>query len=180
MACNRYLIHSSIQGFWYFKQSWSRKKFRLIHKKCKIQQNSIEILWNTCLYNIFETCLSYWGCLLPVKLANLSETLSLKHANNVPKLHGVDCVAKNWALAMMLKALPMVHFWSMLLMKEQMMTSVRKTLKMLVWSAQNGSISSEICPQNNHKIGCVLPIVSRRSLPPKFPWNQPIFRRICP
>ena len=41
-------------------------------------------------------------------------------------------VAKNWALAMMLKALPLVHFWSILLLKEQMMTSVRKTLKLLV------------------------------------------------
>ena len=28
-------------------------------------------------------------------------------------------VAKNWALAMMLKALPLVHFWSILLFKEQ-------------------------------------------------------------
>ena len=28
-------------------------------------------------------------------------------------------VAKNWALAMMLKALPLVHFWSILLLKEQ-------------------------------------------------------------
>ena len=46
----------------------------------------------------------------------------------------------------------LVHFWSVLLLKEQMMTSVRKTLKTLVWSAQNRSISSEICPENNHKI----------------------------
>ena len=30
--------------------------------------------------------------------------------NNVPKLPGVNYVAKNWALAMMLKALPLVHF----------------------------------------------------------------------
>ena len=45
-------------------------------------------------------------------------TSSLKRANNVPKLPGVDYVAKNWALAMMLKALPLVHFWSVLL-KEQ-------------------------------------------------------------
>ena len=33
---------------------------------------------------------------------------------------------------MMLKALPLVNFWSVLLLKEQMMTFVRKTLKMLV------------------------------------------------
>ena len=34
-----------------------------------------------------------------------------------------------------------------------MMTSVRKTLKMLVWSAQKQSISSEIYLENNHKVG---------------------------
>ena len=52
---------------------------------------------------------------------------------------------KKLGLAMMLKALPLVHFWSVLLLKEQMMTSVRKMLNMLVLSAQNRSISSEIC-----------------------------------
>ena len=46
---------------------------------------------------------------------------------------------------MMLKALPLVHFWSELLLKEQMMTSVTKMLKTLVWSAQNRSIPSKIC-----------------------------------
>ena len=60
------------------------------------------------------------------------ETSSLKRANNVLKLPGVDYVAKNWALVMMLKASPLVHLWSILLLREQMMTSVRKTFKMLV------------------------------------------------
>ena len=32
------------------------------------------------------------------------------------------------------------------------MSSVRKTLKTLVWSVQNRSISCKICPENNHKI----------------------------
>ena len=45
-------------------------------------------------------------------------------------------VAKNWALAMMLQALPLVHFWSVFLLKEQMMTSLRK-----------------ICLENYHEIG---------------------------
>jgi len=105
---------------------------------------------------------------------NLSQlkTVSLKRANNVPKLPAVYYIAKNWALAMMLKALPLVHFWSILLLKEQMMTSAGKTLKMLVWSAQNRSISSEICAKNNHKIGRFLPISLRQSLPRKFPQNS--------
>ena len=136
------------QGFWHF--AWSRS--REIHKN--VQNNLVEILSNTCLYNIFETYLNYWGYLLAVNLQIYLETSSLvKSANNVPKLPGVDYVAKNWAPAMMLKALPLVHFWSVLLLKEQMMTSFRKTLKTLVWSAQNRSISDEIFPENNHKIG---------------------------
>ena len=89
----------------------------------------------------------------------------MKCGNNVLKLPGIVYVAKNWALAKMLKALPLVHFWSVLLWKEQMMTSVRKTLKMPVWWAQNRSISSEICPENNHKIGRFLPIAFLWSLP---------------
>ena len=62
----------------------------------------------------------------------MSKLRHLKRGNKVSKLPGVDYAAKNWALAMMLKALPLVHFWSVLLLKEQMMTSVRKTLKTLV------------------------------------------------
>ena len=66
---------------------------------------------------------------------------------------------------MMLKALPLVQFWSVLLLKEQMMTSVRKTLKTLVWSAQNRSISNGVFPENNHKIGLFWPLDFRLSLP---------------
>ena len=95
-------------------------------------RNLVEILSNTCLYNIFETYFSYWGYLLAVNLQIYLRTSSLKRANNVPKLPGVDYVGKNWELAMMLKVLPLVHFWSVLLLKEQMMTFVRKMLKMLV------------------------------------------------
>ena len=84
------------------------------------------------LYSNFETSLSYVGYLLAVNSQIKVKTSSLKRANNVLKLPGVDYVAKNWALAMTLKALPLVHFWSVFLLKEQMMTSVRKTLKTLV------------------------------------------------
>ena len=144
----QYKIHSAVPV----------SRSREIHKNTKTKGNLVEILPNTCLYNIFETYFSYRGYLLAVNLQIHLGTSSLKRANNVPKLPGVDYVVKKWALAMMLKALPLVHFWSILLLKEQMMTSLRKTLKMLVWSAQNRSISSKICPENNHKIGRFLPI----------------------
>ena len=152
-------------------------------KTRKTPRNSVEILSNTCLYNIFETYFGYRGYLLAINLQIYLETSSLKRTNNFPKLPGVDQVAKNWALAMMLKALPLVHFWNVLLLKEQMMTSVRKMLK--CWSDQRKtnrflakfslkittksavfyrSLFGEVCAKKSHKI----------------PANRPIFPRICP
>ena len=61
-----------------------------------------------------------------INCATLAQTTS-------PKLPGTDYIVKNWALAMMLQALLLVHFWSIIIVvKEQMMTSIRKALKMVV------------------------------------------------
>ena len=58
----------NIHGFWYFARLQSCKiqvnpqnptKFTNTHSK--MPQNLAEILSNTCLYNIFETYVSYWG-----------------------------------------------------------------------------------------------------------------------
>ena len=113
------------QGFCYFARSWSceiqvnpRNPAKLT-KTRKMPRNSVEILSNTCLYNIFETYFSYWDHLIAVNLQIYLRTSSLKCANNVLRLPHLHYVAKNWALAMMLKALPLVHFWSILLLKEQ-------------------------------------------------------------
>ena len=95
----------------------------------KMPRNPVEILSNTCLYNILETSFSYRGYLLAVNFQSYLGTSSLKRANNVPKLLGINYVAKNWALAMMLKALSLVHLWRVLFLKEKKMTSVRS------WSA---------------------------------------------
>ena len=167
-----------LQCFWYFTRLQSRKiqvnprnpaKFTKTHK---IPRNSVEVLSNTCLYSNFETCLSYWGYLLAVNSQIYVKTLSLKRANNVPKLPGVDFVAKNWALAMMLKALPLAHFWSVLLLKEQMMTFVRKTLKR--WSDQRKTdqFLAKFALKITTKAAVFLPIFFRPSLPRKFPRNS--------
>ena len=51
-------------------------------KMRKIPRNSVEILSDTCLYNLFETYFSYWGYLLAINLQiYLRLTLSLKCAN---------------------------------------------------------------------------------------------------
>ena len=93
LSCN--FIHcaacfqSFSQGFWYFARSRSREiqvnprnpaKFT---KTRKIPRNSVEILSNTCLYNIFETYFSYRGYLLAVNLQIYLGTSSLKRANRL-------------------------------------------------------------------------------------------------
>ena len=136
------------------QNSGKSAKSREIHKNT---QNTAKFGRNLIKYMFVQ---QFW---------NLSQLL--KRANNVLKLPGVDYVAKNWVLAMMLKALPLVHFWSVLLLKEQIMTSVRKTLKR--WSDQGKTdqflakfalkittkatvflpiFSSQVCPESSHEI----------------------------
>ena len=50
-----------------------------------------------------------------------------------------------------------------------MMTSVRKTLKTLLWSVQNRSILSEFCPKNSQKIRHFLTNCFLAKFPPKIP-----------
>ena len=88
-----------------------------VTKACKIPRNSLENLTNTCRYNILETYLGYWGCLTAVNLQIYLESSSPQQANNVPKLQGINYVVKNWALVVMLKALPLANFLSTLLLK---------------------------------------------------------------
>ena len=62
------------QGFWYFTRSQSheiqvnRQNPAKFTKTQKIPRNSVEILSNICLYNIFETYFGYRGYLLAVNL----------------------------------------------------------------------------------------------------------------
>ena len=105
-------------------------------------------------------------------------------------------VAKNWALTIMLIALAFAHFSSELLLKEQMIIPVKKTLN------NTGHIDaklidfSEISPPKSSEIGCFF-LWNRTFLrenlaksadfsvnfdfsPAKIPQNWPIFPRICP
>ena len=86
-------------------------------------------------------------------------------------------VTKNWALTTMLIALAFAHFSSELLLKEQMIIPVKKTLH------NTGHIDaklidfSEICQKKSSEIGCFLLIVSWRSFPPKFPMKLADFSK---
>ena len=80
----------SIQGFWSFARSPSRETQKYMQNITKFAKNLIK-------YNIFETYLGYWGCLIDVHLQIYLDTSSLQWVHNVPKLPGVNYVAKNWA-----------------------------------------------------------------------------------
>ena len=113
-------------------KSW---KSREIHKNTKnaakfgrnlIKYMSVQHIWNS-----FQL-LALFAC---HELANLSWNFVKKCENNVPSTRCSLCWEK-LGTSPDVKGLPWVHFWSVLLLKEQMMTSVRKTIKTLVWSAQ--------------------------------------------
>ena len=88
----------------------------------------------TSFYNVNDTAqgLKYFAwsgsCEIQVNPCNSQKHAKYREIRKKTKrikLPGIDYVAKNWALAMTLKDFPLVHFWSVLLMKEQiMMTSV--------------------------------------------------------
>ena len=77
-------------------------------------------------------------------------------------------VAKNWALTIMLIALAFAHFSRKLLLKEQMIIPVKKTLNNAGHIDAELIDFSEICQKKSSKIGCFLLIVSQRSFPPNF------------
>ena len=80
----------------------------------------------------------------------------------------------------MLIALAFAHFLSELLLKEQVIIPVKKTLLNNAGHINAKLIDfSEICQKKSSQISCFFLIVSWWSFPRNFPWNQPIFLRIC-
>ena len=69
----------------------------------------------------------------------------------------------------MLIALTFAHFLSELLLKEQMIIPVKKTLNNAGHINAKLVDFSEICQKKSSKIGCFLLIVSWLSFPLKFP-----------
>ena len=75
----------------------------------------------------------------------------------------------------MLIALAFAHFSSELLLKEQMIIPVKKTLNNAGHIDAKLIDFSEICQKKSSEIGCFLLIVSWRSFPPKFPAKSAAF-----
>ena len=89
-------------------------------------------------------------------------------------------VAKNWALTIMLTALAFAHFSSELLLKEQMIIPVKKTLNNAGHIDAKLIDFSEICQKNPAKSAVFYWLFLGEVSPKNFPWNRPIFLRICP
>ena len=89
-------------------------------------------------------------------------------------------VAKNWALTIMLTALAFADFSSELLLKEQMIIPVKKTLNNAGHIDAKLIDFSEICQKNPAKSAVFYWLFLGEVSPRNFPWNRPIFLRICP
>ena len=121
------------------KPAKSREIHNNVRNTAKFARNLIKYLSIQHIWNLFRL-MGPFNCR---NLANLP----------LPKLPGINYVAKHWPLVMMLKALPLAHFSSALLL-EYVRLSLLKTSHTVVKSVQNQSISREICPENSHEIGC--------------------------
>ena len=89
-------------------------------------------------------------------------------------------VAKNWALTIMLTALAFAHFSSELLLKEQVIIPVKKTLNNAGHIDAKLIDFSEICQKHPAKSAVFYWLFLGEVSPKNFPWNRPIFLRICP
>ena len=90
-------------------------------------------------------------------------------------------VPKNWALTIILIALTFAHFSSELLLKEQIIILVKKTLNNAGHiDAKIESILAKFAKKTSSEIGCFLLIVSWRSFPPKFPVKSTDFSKKLP
>ena len=174
-SCSVYRsIHES--GLLIFRavaEPWNSGKSHEIHKN---PQNTTKFSTNLIIYmsvqhiwNLFQLLGLFTCC----KLANLFSNFVTETCKQRSKTTRRQLCCEKLGTSHDVKGFAIGSFLERL--KEQMITSVRKTQKTLIWSAQNRWIASEtkICLENNHKISCLLPIALWRSLP----WNFP---RICP
>ena len=106
---NNSVSSATKQGFWYFARSRTRE---IPKKKREIPRNPPEIFPNTCRQNIFNTYLGYQTCFIHSKRPNLSwnfVTATSKQRSKTNRRSWIN-VVKNWALATMWNALPLVDF----------------------------------------------------------------------
>ena len=125
------------------KSMKSLKIHQKAHNSAQFVRNNVKYMPVQHIWNLFQL-FGLFSCL---------ETLTLKHANNIPETTRHRLYCEKLGTSYVVAGFAICSFLEHIVVKEQMMTSFRKMLKMLVWSAQNQLITSEICPENKHKIG---------------------------
>ena len=134
-----------------------------------------------CRQNIFNTYHGYQTCFIHPKCPNLSSNFVTATSKRPKTTRRFQMnVAKNWALTIMFIALAFAHFSSKLLLNEQMIFPVKKTLNNAGHIDAKLIDFSEICQKKSSEIGCFLLIVSWRSFPPKFPVKSADFSKNLP
>ena len=149
------------------KSANSYKIHKNLQNTTKFGENLIKYMSVQHIWNLFQLLVLFTCC----KRANLSWNFVTETCKQRLKLSGVDYVAKTWALAMMLKALPLVHFLSVLLLKEQMITSVKKNAKLAVFYRL---LFGKVCPEIFREIPAKSADFSA-NLPLKIPRNLTFF-----
>ena len=131
---------------------------------------SVQHIWNY---------LIYWGYLLAVNLQISLGTSSLRSATTRRRL----CCEK-LGTSHDVKGFAIGSFLERIVVERANDDLCWKNVKNAGLISVKPPISSEICPENNHKIGRFLPTACQRSLPLKFPRNfceiGRFFREFCP
>ena len=152
-------------------RSCGARKFRLIRKIHKSTQNSAKFGRNLMRY----VCVQHiWDLSQQIHL----ETASLKHANNVPKLPGVDYVAKKLGTSHDVKGFAIGSFLERIVVERANDDLCLKNVENAGLISQ--SIASEFSLKITTKLAIFYQLLFRRSLSRKFPGNWPIFLGICP
>ena len=180
LAQRRKIYGIAIKRFCQYYRASDISRSRGAAKSCEIHKNTTKTakfgrnLINYMSVQHIWTYFSYRGYLLAVNLQIYLRTSWLKRANKVPKLPGVDYVVKNWALAIMLKALPLVpgfisgayccwksKWWPLLEKRLKRWSDQRKTdwflakfaLKITTkWAVFYRLLFGEVCPENSREI----------------------------
>ena len=140
------------------RNSGKSAKSREIHKN---MQNTVKFGRNLIKYMSVQQFWKLPGVFTCHKLANLCQNFVTEMCKQCSVTTRRRLYCKKLGTSHDVKGFAIGSFLERIVVGRAM-TSVRKTLKMPVWSEQNWSISSEICPENNLKIRQVCPKNSRK------------------
>ena len=125
-----------------------------------VKYMSVQQFWNLSkLLGVFTCC----------KVANLCQNLVTETCKQRSETTRHRLCCKKLGTSHDVKGFAIASFLEHIVVERAMMTSVKNTLKMLVWLAQKRSISSEICPEQPQN-----PLFFTDCFPAKFAPKIPV------